>query len=793
MTIHEFVNRLNSLGCQPVKSGQGYLCKCPSHEDNSPSLSVNEGDEGKILVNCFAGCFTQDICGAVGIELKDLMPERNDILPYRSSRKSSSKPSTNTKPKQAPITPISDDSATIKQVAGMFSKLGKPSAHYPYRDHQGRLVGIVFRWDSDTGKEIRQAALVNGQWQTKAMPQPRPLYNLPAITDAETVYVCEGEKCVDSLTQLGLTATCSSGGSKAANKADWTPLAGKDVIVLPDRDEAGEQYCNDVVNAISGIARSIRIVRLEHPEGGASKGYDVADWIADCRQLLPDSSNPELIAKLQSLCEQAESLEARPQEDESPEDSRPQWVPFPIELLPGIVGEYVKAVSSSMCCDPAFAALPLLAGLASAIGNSRRIRLKKSWSEPCVFWMVAMGESGVLKSPPMDHVLTFIRDKQRAEYKEFADRQKEYRQQMLSYESELKQWQRQSAKDVTIGPAPEPPAAPVWQQRVVDDCTIEAIAELLSEQPRGLLVAVDELSGWVAKFDAYKSSRGGDAAQWLSMHRAGQLLINRKTGKRVVYVPRASVSLCGTIQPPILKLILSGGRKEEESTEGKSDAEHVANGLLARMLLARPPRKAKVWTDDDVDDVLRVRMENLFAELFALEMPLDDQGEPQPVSLCMSPTAKLVWVSFYNQHAIETVSQSSDLAAAWSKLEGYAARFALLMQLLHDPYATEIGPEAMEAGIGLSRWFGNEAERVYSELGADSATEGSQLERDEDRLLAWLKSRGGSASLRDVQRSLSLTKEKAECVLGPLVQKGLLAWQTQANPKGPPTQMVMVA
>ena len=55
---------------------------------------------------------------------------------------------------------------------------------------------------------------------------------------------------------------------------------------------------------------------------------------------------------------------------------------------------------------------------------------------------------------------------------------------------------------------------------LVSDCTVEALAVLLEQHPRGLLVARDELSGWVNSFDAYKSCRGADVAHWLSMHRA---------------------------------------------------------------------------------------------------------------------------------------------------------------------------------------------------------------------------------------------------------------------------------
>jgi hypothetical protein len=57
------------------KSGKGYIACCPAHNDRRPSLSISEGDDGRILLYCFAGCTVQNICKALGIEVKDLFPD----------------------------------------------------------------------------------------------------------------------------------------------------------------------------------------------------------------------------------------------------------------------------------------------------------------------------------------------------------------------------------------------------------------------------------------------------------------------------------------------------------------------------------------------------------------------------------------------------------------------------------------------------------------------------------------------------------------------------------------------
>ena len=70
-------------------------------------------------------------------------------------------------------------------------------------------------------------SLIDGRWCLRGMPDPRPLYNLPKLADAERVYVTEGEKATDALCSIELTATTSAHGSQSPDKTDWSPLWGK--------------------------------------------------------------------------------------------------------------------------------------------------------------------------------------------------------------------------------------------------------------------------------------------------------------------------------------------------------------------------------------------------------------------------------------------------------------------------------------------------------------------------------------------------------------------------------------
>lgn len=71
--LDNFISRLH----KPRQTGRdSWIACCPAHADKSPSMTIREVEEGKVLVHCFAGCGIDEIVGAVGISLADLMPER---------------------------------------------------------------------------------------------------------------------------------------------------------------------------------------------------------------------------------------------------------------------------------------------------------------------------------------------------------------------------------------------------------------------------------------------------------------------------------------------------------------------------------------------------------------------------------------------------------------------------------------------------------------------------------------------------------------------------------------------
>lgn len=448
-----------------------------------------------------------------------------------------------------------------------------------------------------------------------------------------------------------------------------------------------------------------------------------------------------------------------------------EYIPFPVDTLPPVVTEYVAAAADAIGCDPSFIALPLLACLARAIGNKRVIRLKRTWSEPSIIWGAIVGKSGTHKTPALQAATSYLQRKQSDAIAQYDDALAKYEEERAVYEREYAAWKR-SRKSGPTEPPPWPPALPVCTRYVTTDATMEAIASLLVSKSDGLLVVRDELAGWFGGIAEYKGGKGSDLGHWLACWSGVPLIVDRKTGaKKMIHVPRASVSIVGGIQPGVLRTAI--GR------------EHMQDGLCARLLLAMPDPRPVRWSDAIVDPPTEAAMRSFFDRLLSLEPAADEDGNPAPFPLPLTPEAQEVWVAYYNRHRAELAELDDDLAAAWSKLEAYTARFALIFQLSSraagDGDAEDIDQLSVQAAIRLSDWFGGEARRVYGVLAE------TDEEREARDLLALIRRKGGRMTTAELMRCSRryTTAEAAEWALDRLVKAQSGRWESlPTGPKG---------
>lgn len=241
------------------KSAAGYMALCPFHQDRTPSLSVSTE---KGCWKCHAGC------GAGG------------ILDFEQKFSSCDK-----------------ETAMVRlaEIIGIPQlNLGqKPEAVYSYTDAFGKEVFQVVRYH---GKRFTQRhSDGNGGWIYKTQDLKMVLYRLPEVITAKNIIICEGEKDADNLTaalkgsaHLAVT-TCPRGAGKWQDQFSVF-LAGKQVLILPDNDDAGRAHADTVARSAYRYALGVKIVALpDLPLKG-----DVSDY-------LKTHSGADLIATAKSV------------------------------------------------------------------------------------------------------------------------------------------------------------------------------------------------------------------------------------------------------------------------------------------------------------------------------------------------------------------------------------------------------------------------------------------------------------------------------------------------------------
>jgi putative DNA primase/helicase len=285
------VNKLRAAGCNPSPTGpDAYESRCPAHDGKRKNLSVGLGDDGRVLLHCHhAGdngspsCRADAIVGALGLRLEDLFPPKSNgpvfekvttALGASDSHQGFKTRASGSKTSGASWKTLD---AALSWGRSKFKAVTVTS--WTYHDAHGNVVMVVGRFDDGNGEKTYRPfhRLPDGSWAMSDPPGLLPLYRLPEIVVEDGISICEGEKCGDALDSIDYLATTSSHGSESPHKTDWTPLAGKDVAILPDNDPPGEGYAAALLRIFKRLdpRPRVRIIRLP----GLGDGEDVADWL----------------------------------------------------------------------------------------------------------------------------------------------------------------------------------------------------------------------------------------------------------------------------------------------------------------------------------------------------------------------------------------------------------------------------------------------------------------------------------------------------------------------------------
>ncbi len=250
--------------------------------------------------------------------------------------------------------------------------------------------------------------------------------------------------------------------------------------------------------------------------------------------------------------------------------------PFNSELLPKQVSPYVKDVVDRMNKAPvSFAGTSALIVLSSAIGRRVGVRPKlyDDWTVVANLWGMLVAPPSIKKSPVYTSLTKPLIKAEKDEVEAYQIELAEYNAKMITYDIELKEYKKniKDGKPTTL--MPDAPEKPSRTRYILNDATIEKVAELMTDNPLGLLLTLDELQGFFASLS--KAGREGDMSFWLEAFNGNGSKNIDRIGRGSTYVPHVCASVFGTIQPDVISDLIF-------KTSGSSSG---GNGLLQRFQL----------------------------------------------------------------------------------------------------------------------------------------------------------------------------------------------------------------
>jgi hypothetical protein len=411
-------------------------------------------------------------------------------------------------------------------------------------------------------------------------------------------------------------------------------------------------------------------------------------------------------------------------------DELPCVQPFDSRFIPHSLRLLIEDVSERMQIPQDYAAAIAVVALAGCVGRRASIRpkmLDHSWRVIPNLWGANIAPPGYMKSPVLHSVtlpLAHIEECWNAENKqewEIHEIEKEV------LELKRQAWREESKKSIKrcgdALAAPENTIKPPAQKRLVlTDSTFEKLHEILSDNPAGVLVVRDELTGWLAQLD--KQGREGERAFYLQgWNGDGGFTIDR-IGRGSIRVPAVCISLFGNIQPSRLRSYLS------PALEGGPNDD----GLFQRFQIIVWPDPPRAWklVDRAPNATALAVAEKVFNVLSRLSIEA-------PIETCFAPDAQKLFFEWWTELEGKVRGESGLHPAVLAHLSKYRSLMPSLALLfaLADLAASD-APIAAGMTVGLNHarqaaaycgYLESHARRVYACVVSPEAAAARDLAR----------------------------------------------------------------
>lgn len=352
----------------------------------------------------------------------------------------------------------------------------------------------------------------------------------------------------------------------------------------------------------------------------------------------------------------AEKLHQLDTFQDRPEEHEPEIPVAPLfrcEILPEPFASYVVGHASAIGVPVEMIALPFLANVGSLIGNRLAVQLKQGRLHYPTLWVGVVAPPGAAKTPALN-AARLVLDVLQGEWVDL------YKRQVAQWEADVERW----GSTPPLERGPKPPK-PVLRNAFTTNATIEVIGVML-ESVYGLSYQLDELLGFMRAMDQYRGGKGADRQTWLQLWATVTTMVNRLT-REPLYLRKPVVSVVGGIQPDMLA--------DLRDRNGRED------GFIDRFVLVRPDVEPQRWTEAEADPSL---LDAVVTELRGLYARIPAPDGDRHWTVLLSTEAKAMWREWYDENVGRIKTSSGLRAGVLSKLSIQVARFALILNTLHN-------------------------------------------------------------------------------------------------------------
>lgn len=400
--------------------------------------------------------------------------------------------------------------------------------------------------------------------------------------------------------------------------------------------------------------------------------------------------------------------------------------PYSTDDVPDVIGSYSASLARATGFDPTLIILPMVTAAAAAVDDRIRLSIaqRSKWYESARIWSLAIAGPAAGKTPAMRATLKPMQDVASAQ---------------------IAKWRTEnsSLKDEDRAPMP---------RLLTYDTTIEALADVLRDNPRGLLCVAEEFDSWIGSHDCYRSGQGSrDRGEWLRLFDGGPNTVDR-VKRGAMYIQNWGASICASTTPAALK-------------------RHARNlpidGLLQRFIVGVAGRRAK-----PCDSMMQVEVTTP-REAFEQRIRdlIEKYGAPDGVTVRMSHEARAIFEA-EEQALIETTDAAESLAPAFAAHIGkHAAMIARVALTFHaiagsgHPGDAELGADSMRLAIRFMRRARQHGASLYGSL-FENRNDGASIARSLARSIlasnsASINKRKARAICRDFRDAEIRTQEQA--------------------------------